>query len=173
MGGRKKNPDLKIDMTEPVALTAFNQHSTDYTAEGPLATALSDLWEKARKAKCATIQRLVIRMFDAGAAWKVHQAMATVSGGKVTAQMEATLAADGIEQLRVEYTGAVDKANATKGFLDPQLRAARESDFTASYSVGFEPALRLDGDAPERFAKEITRYGGGEAFVEAQAGPAA
>ncbi|MCE7886500.1 MAG: pentapeptide repeat-containing protein [Alphaproteobacteria bacterium PRO2] len=27
MGGRKKNPDLKIDMTEPVALTAFNQHS--------------------------------------------------------------------------------------------------------------------------------------------------
>lgn len=146
---------------------------TDYTAEGPLATALSDLWEKARKAKCATIQRLLIRMFDAGAAWKVHQAMATVSGGKVTAQMEATLAADGIEQLRLEYTGAVDKANAVKGFLDPQLRAANESDFTASYTVAFEPALRLDGDAPERFAKEITRYGGGEAFVEAQAGPAA
>ncbi len=146
---------------------------TDYTAEGPLGSALSDLWEKARKAKCATIQRLIIRMFDSGAAWKVHQAMATVAGGKVTAQIEATLAAEGIEQLRVEYTGAVDKANATKGFLDPQLRAAKESDFTASYTVAFEPALRLEGDAPERFAKEITRYGGGEAFVEAQAGPAA
>lgn len=147
--------------------------ATDFTAEGPLAAALNELWEKARKARCASIQRLSIRMFDAGAAWKVHQAMATVPAGKVTAQLEAALAAEGVEQLRVEYRGAVDKANAVKGFLDPQLRAARESDFTASYTVAFEPALRLDGDAPERFAKEITRYGGGEAFVEAQAGPAA
>ena len=145
---------------------------TGYTAEGPLAAALSDLWEKARKAKCATIQRLTIRMFDAGAVWKVHQAMATVAGGKVTAEITATLAADGVEELQVSYRGAVDKANATKGFLDTQLRAAKESDFTASYTVAFEPALRLDGDAPERFAKEITRFGGGEAFVEAQAGPA-
>ncbi|GIU78629.1 MAG: hypothetical protein KatS3mg005_1867 [Bryobacteraceae bacterium] len=146
---------------------------TDYIAEGPLAAALSDLWEKARKARCVTIQRLVIRMFEAVAAWKVHQAMATVAGARVTARLEATLAADGIERLRVEYAGTVEKANATKGFLDLQLRAATESDFTAVYTVAFEPALRLDGDAPERFAGEITRYGGGEAFVEAQAGPAA
>ena len=144
----------------------------DYTAEGPLAAALSDLWEKARKAKCATIRRLVIRMFDAGAIWKVHQAMATVAAGKVTAQLEAKLAADGIEQLQVSYVGAVEKANATKGFLDSQLRAAKESDVTATYTICFEPPLSLESDAPERFAKEITRYGGGEAFVEAQAGPA-
>jgi hypothetical protein len=146
---------------------------TDFTAEGPLAAALSELWEKARKAKCATIQRLAVRLYDASAAWKVHQAMATLTEGKVTAEMTATLAAEGVEELQVSYRGAVDKANATKGFLDLQLRAATESDFTACYRVAFEPALRLDGDGPERFAKEITRFGGGEAFVEAQAGPAA
>jgi hypothetical protein len=146
---------------------------TDFTAEGPLAAALSELWEKARKAKCATIQRLAVRLYDASAAWKVHQAMATLAEGKVTAEMTATVAAEGVEELQVSYRGAVDKANATKGFLDLQLRAATESDFTACYRVAFEPALRLDGDGPERFAKEITRFGGGEAFVEAQAGPAA
>jgi len=112
-------------------------------------------------------------MFDHGAAWKVHQAMATLAGAKVTAQIDARLAADGIEALSVSFKGAVNKANATKGFLDPQLRAASESDFTSSYTLAFDPPLRLEGDAPERFAKEITRYGGGEAFVEAQAGPAA
>ena len=146
---------------------------TDFTAEGPLAAALSELWEKARKANCATIQRLAVRLYDASAAWKVHQAMATLAEGKVTAEMTATVAAEGVEELQVSYRGAVDKANATKGFLDLQLRAATESDFTACYRVAFEPALRLDGDGPERFAKEITRFGGGEAFVEAQAGPAA
>jgi len=145
----------------------------EYTAQGPLAVALSDLWEKVRKAKCAAIQRLTIRLFEVGAVWKVHQAMATVAGAKVTAEITASLAAEGIEELQVCYRGAVDKANATKGFLDLHLRAAKDSHFTASYTIAFEPALRLDGDAPERFAKEITRYGGGEAFVEAQAGPAA
>jgi hypothetical protein len=90
----------------------------------------------------------------------------------VIANIEATMAADGIEALSVSYTGAVDKANATKGFLDPQLRAAKESDFTVNYTVEFSPPLGLSGDAPERFSKDLTRYGGGEAFVEAQAGPA-
>ena len=145
----------------------------DYTAEGPLAVALSDLWEKTRKAKCATIQRLVIRMFDASAAWRVHQAMATLAGGKVSAEIEAELEAEGVQKLEVSYQGAVEKANAVKGFLETQLRAATDSAFEVDYVVIFEPALPLDGDAPERFAKEITRYGGGEAYVEAQAGPAA
>jgi hypothetical protein len=144
-----------------------------YTAQGPLAVALSELWDKARKENCTTIQSLTIRMFDAGAVWKVHQAMATVAGAKVKAQLEALLTADGIEELKVSYTGIVDKVNATRGFLDSQLRAAKESDFTASYSLEFNPALVLSGEVPERFARDITRYGGGEAFVEAQAGPAA
>lgn len=146
---------------------------TDYMAEGPLAAALSELWEKARKAKCGTIQKLTVRMYDHSAAWKVHQAMATVAGGKVTVELEATLAAEGVEELKVSYRGAVDKANATKGFLDPQMRAAKETDFEVAYMVGFEPALSLAGDGPERFAKEVTRFGGGDAYVEAQAGPAA
>ncbi len=145
---------------------------TQFVAEGPLAAALGDLWEKARHAKCASIQRLKIRMFDSVATWRVHQAMATLSGGKVTAQIEATLAAEGVERLHVAYRGLVEKANAVKGFLDPQLRAADDSDFTAAYEIAFDPPLRLEGDVPERFASEITRYGGGDAYVEAEAGPA-
>ncbi len=163
-GGITK-PEAQITAPPPAVLT--------YSAEGPLLTALEELWEKARKDKCAGIQRLTIRMFDHVGAWKVHQAMVTLSGPKVSLQVEARLAAEGVDELSVVYSGAVDKAQAVKSFLDPQLRAARESDFTASYLLAFDPVLRLESDAPERLAKEITRFGGGEAFVEAEAAPAA
>jgi hypothetical protein len=147
--------------------------TADFHAEGPLAAALGDLWEQARKAKCSTIQRLTVKLFDALAAWKLHQAMATVAAGKVRAELEASVEAEGIESLHVSYAGAVDKANAVKAFIEQHIRAAVESEFRAIYTVAFEPALRLEGDAPERFTKEITRFGGGEAYVEAEAGPAA
>ena len=145
---------------------------TDFSAEGPLAQALSDLWDKARKAKCASLNRLTVKMYDAGATWKVHSAMATVAGATVTCEVKAELTASGVESLTVQYKGTVAAANATKGFLDPQLRAAQDTNFEASYMLEFQPPLSLAGEAPEALAKNLTRFGGGEAFVEAQAGPA-
>jgi hypothetical protein len=142
----------------------------ELSAQGPLAQALADLWDKARKAKVGSIATLKVRLFDAGATWKVHQAMATLQEANVTCHFEAGIEADGIDEFELKFTGRVDKANPVKSFLDAQIRAAEESEFRAEYSLAFKQPLSLKDGAADAFAKRLTQYGGGEAFVEAVAG---
>jgi hypothetical protein len=142
----------------------------ELSAQGPLAQALADLWDKARKTRVASIATLRVRLFEAGATWKVHQSMATLQEADVMCHFEVGIEADGIEQFEVNFTGRVDKANAVKSFLDPQIRNATETQFEASYSLAFKQPLSLTDGAAEAFAKRLTQYGGGEAFVEAVAG---
>ena len=142
----------------------------ELSAQGPLAQALADLWDKARKAKVGSIASLTVRLFEAGGTWKVHQAMATLQEADVTCHFEVGIEAEGIEQFEVNFTGRVDKANAVKSFLDPQIRAAVETDFKATYKLAFKQPLSLKDATAEAFSKRLTQYGGGEAFVEAVAG---
>jgi hypothetical protein len=139
--------------------------------QGPLAQALADLFEKARKARASSISTIKIRLFEAGATWK---AMATLQEADVTCQFTAEIGADGIETFEVNFIGRVDKANAVKSFLDPQLRAATETDFSANYTLAFKQPLSLkDESATDALCKRLTQYGGGEAFVEAVGGKVA
>ena len=142
----------------------------ELSAQGPLAQALADLWDKARKAKAVSITTLRVRLFEASATWKVHQAMATLQEADVTCHFEVGIEADGVEQFEVNFTGRVDKANAVKSFLDPQIRNASETQFEATYSLTFKQPLSLKDGAAEAFSKKLTQYGGGEAVVEAVAG---
>ena len=109
-------------------------------------------------------------LFEAGATWKVHQAMATLQEADVTCHFEVGIEADGVEQFEVNFTGRVDKANAVKSFLDPQIRNAAETQFEASYSLAFKQPLSLKDTSADAFSKKLAQYGGGEAFVEALAG---
>jgi hypothetical protein len=136
-----------------------------------LLQALNELWERARKSKHKRIQKVIVRLYDASATWKVHQAMATEKSAQVTCRFEVSIAADGIETFRIEFEGQVQKANAVKSFLDPQIRAARESNFQADYTLSFPDGLSLQGEAPETLAKSLTRFGGGESYVEAHIAP--
>jgi hypothetical protein len=142
----------------------------ELSAQGPLAQALADLWDKARKANVVSIATLRVRLFEAGATWKVHQAMATLQEADVTCHFEVGIEAEGIDEFAVTFTGRVDKANAVKSFLDPQIRSAVETDFKATYSLAFKQPLSLKDGAADAFSKRLTQYGGGEAFVEAVAG---
>jgi hypothetical protein len=140
------------------------------SAQGPLAQALADLWDKARKNGVSSIATLRVRLFEAGATWKVHQAMATLQEADVTCHFEVGIEADGIEEFEVKFTGRVDKANAVRSFLDPQIRVASETQFEASYNLAFKQPLSLKDGAADAFSKKLTQYGGGEAFVQAVAG---
>ena len=140
------------------------------SAEGPLAQALTELWEKARKAKHKSLAKLVIRFYEASATWQIHQALATMTKeAQVSCHFEASLAADGVENFTLSFTGRYDKAHNIKNILDPQLRSATEHNFEAAYTLSFTPGLSLEGDKAEAFAKSLTKYGSGEAFVEAHA----
>ena len=157
----------------PPALADRPAASAELRADGPLMQALTEIWEKARKAKQGAISRLTIRMFDAASTWKVHQAVATPSGYDVTCQFKAELEDEGIEEFAVSFRGKVDKANTVKSFLDPQIRAAAENKFESSYVLDFGKPLSLAGADAEKLAKDLTRFGAGEAFVEAIAVQAA
>ena len=96
--------------------------------------------------------------------------MATLQDADVTCHFEAGIEADGIETFEVNFTGRVDKANAVKSFLDPQIRAANETQFEATYTLAFKQPLSMKDDSADSLARRLTQYGGGEAFVEAVAG---
>ncbi|MFI5458100.1 MAG: ATP-binding protein [Isosphaerales bacterium] len=159
-----KKPDLPVVPTKPAP-----PPRPELNAEGPLAQSLTELWEKARKAKVQAIEKLVIRFFEASATWKVHQAMAMLKEASVNCRFEADIKLDGVNAFVVEFDGRMDRANAIKSFLDPQLRAAAEHAFTATYTLAFTSPLATTADKTEAFTKNLTRYGSGEAYVEAHA----
>jgi hypothetical protein len=165
---REKSGEIQAPVLP--GFTPAEPPAPELSAQGPLAQALADLWDKARKANVASIATLRVKLYEAGAAWKVHQAMATLQEADVTCHFEAAIEADGIEEFEVKFTGRVDKANAVKSFLDPQIRSAKEVHLEATYSLAFkQPLLVKDGTA-DTFSKRLTQYGGGEAYVDAVAG---
>ncbi len=141
----------------------------DLHAEGPLQQALTELWEKARKAGYKAISRLSIRMFEAPGAWKVYQSVAVLQGIKVSCHLEAEMTSEGVECFRVEFAGKIDKASSVKSFLEPILRAAADANFEAGFVLAFDKQMSLEGEKPETLARKLTKSGGGEAYVEAQA----
>lgn len=143
----------------------------ELSAEGPLAQALTMIWEKARKGGHPRIDALTVKFYEAAGAWKAHQAMATAKNTKVVVQMNVDIQMPEVEVFRVEFEGSVERANGVKAFLDAQLRAADDSSFEVVYMMTFENGLQMAGEEPEKLAGQLTRYGAGEAFVEAQAAP--
>ena len=161
-----KKPDPPVVPPRPVAPA-----KPDLNANGPLAQALAELWEKTRKAKINSVEKIVIRFFDAAATWKVHQAMATLKDAEITCHFEADIKLEGVNTFQLDFDGRLDKANTVKSFLDPQLRTAADHDFTGTYTLVFSSPLPTTVDRTDAFTKNLTRYGSGEAYVEAHAAP--
>jgi hypothetical protein len=141
----------------------------DLSAEGPLAQALAEIWEKARKAKVNAVDRLVVKFYDAAATWKVHQAMATLKEAEVSCVLDAEMEGEGVRECAIRFDGSLAKANAVKAFLDPQLRSASEHRFEGTYTLVFPGGLAVGGEKAEGLGKNLSRYGSGEAYVEAHA----
>jgi hypothetical protein len=160
-----------VTASASIPVTVSIPHQPQLSAEGPLSQALIELWEKARSDKVAQIEKLVIRLFDHNATWKLHQALATLRDATVSCSFDVDLSADGIDTFQVEFSGLLSRANALKSFLDPQLKAATEHQLTATYTVEFTAPLSTSPDQTEILSRNLTKYGSGEAFVEAHAAP--
>ena len=139
------------------------------TAEGPLNQALTELFEAARSRKIRRVKEVRMRLFEAKAAWNVHQAVATYRDAAVGCTFRVGIEAEGIEQLELSFTGTLQKANAIKSFLDAQLRTATDQQFEGQYHLTLSTPLETDESHVEAFIKAMTKYGGGAAYVEAQA----
>ena len=139
------------------------------TAEGVLKAALTELWEKARKAKFAQVQVLSIRLFDATDAFRMLGSVNAEKG--CTKQVKLTggyVTSEGGE-MQLEFTGAPGDAMPVKDFLVPQLNAARERDVQATFVLTFNPGLPLAGDAAEKLGERLAKFASGAAYVSATA----
>ena len=68
--------------------------------------------------------------------------MATLKEAEVNCRFEADIKQEGVNAFQLEFDGRMDKANAVKSFLDPQLRTAADHDFTGTYTLTFSTPLR-------------------------------
>jgi len=139
------------------------------TAEGVLKAALTELWEKARKAKFAQVQVLSVRLFDATDAFRMLGSVnaekgcakqVTLTGGYVTTEGG---------EMQLEFKGSPGDALPVKDFLVPQLNAARERDVQAAFILTFTPGLTLAGDAAEKLTERLAKFASGAAYVSATA----
>ncbi len=163
----KKPPQTTETLGIPVVAT--RPALPPLTAEGPLASALKELWDTARKSKVQRLRKLNITMHDANAVWKVHSAMIMEKTATVSCRFDLELSADGIENLTVNFTGGIVEAGNLRSFLEATLKQPSQKNFDALYTLSFPAGLALGGDDPEQLAKNLTKFGGTEAYVEAHA----
>ncbi len=78
-------------------------------------------------------------------------------------------AADG-STTEVRFEGSPAEAMPLKDFIEPQLRAAADKQIAANYTIDFDPALSLEGDAATKLIERLTRFATGAAEVVAFAG---
>lgn len=140
-----------------------------FTAEGVLKEALRKVIEQAKAAKLATVDRVVIRLFEYGDAFKLIPIASTVAGTKRSVKLTGSFITTQDSEMQFEFNGVAQDASTMKDYLEPQFRAAKETDLQTSISFDFEGGLALDGDAPDKFIDKLTRFASAAAYVEATA----
>ena len=139
------------------------------TAEGVLKAALTELWEKARKAKLAQVQVLSVRLSDATDAFRMLGSVNAEKGCTKQVKLSGGYVTTEGGEMQIEFTGAPGDAMPVKDFLVPQLNAARERDVQATFILTFSPGLHLAGDAAEKLGERLAKFASGAAYVSATA----
>lgn len=149
---------------------------TSISADGQLATALQQLGDKARSEGIDKLSKISIRFIDWSAGFRVQQALGMLQDLKITARYDSQSApgsgflveGDGIETMRFLFAGTVEKANKLKPFLDNELRN-NDAVLQPVYDLSSSPGISTDPASMEKLIKDITKFGAGEAYVEAWA----
>ncbi len=165
----EKSGSYSVDNTkisEEIPVTSTSRPNI-FKAEAPLREALTKIWEDARSAQIKKISLLSLRVFDGSDGFKLLGVINTIPGAdkqvKLTAEYETTNSSS----LSIEFTGQVTDAQPIKDFLQPQLRAASETNLEMSFSLTYPSGLDLNTDEPEKITAKLARFATGAAFVEA------
>ena len=144
-----------------------------FAAQGSLGRALTDVFDNARDAGVAGFASLSIKLFNPTETWNFHQAAAALKGPVTTCTLDASMSAEGVEEFEVVFRGSMAKANQVKSFLTPHLASAAEASLEGIYDFDYaaEP-LATDTGSEESLKASLTKFGGGQAFVEASAATA-
>jgi hypothetical protein len=139
------------------------------TAEGVLKAALTELWEKARKAKFASVTVLSVRLFDATDAFRMLSSVNAEKGCTKQVKLEGGYVTTEGGEMQLEFKGTPGDAMPVKDFLVPQLNAARDRNVQATFVLSFNPGLPLASDAAEKLGERLVKFASGAAYVSATA----
>ena len=114
-----------------------------FTAQGVLKEALKQVIEQARSAQLEKLDRISVRLFEAGDGFKLIPVANTISGAKKTVKLDGEFVTDQESSMAFEFTGTAHDASAMKDYLEPQFRAAREQDLKTTLVFDFDPGLQL------------------------------
>ncbi|MBX5070492.1 ATP-binding protein [Rhizobium lentis] len=140
-----------------------------FTAEGVLKEALKKVIEQAKTAKLQKVDRVAIRLFEYGDAFKLIPIANSIAGTRRLVALEGGYTTSQDSEMMFEFKGEAQDASTIKDYLEPQFRAAKVTDLKANILFDFESGLGLDGDAADKFIEKLTRFASAAAYVEATA----
>jgi hypothetical protein len=159
--------DTTGEITAPAPVETTLQAANLFKYEAPLREALTRVWENARNAGVKKIDRLTLRVFDAGDAFKLMGAIGRVTSGEVSVKLTAAYETAQKSKLEMEFQGMVTDAAPIRDFLQAQFRASDEKDLDTIFTIAYPDGLSLQEDAPEKVTEQLARFATGTALVEA------
>lgn len=159
--------DAKAATTTPTS--AAVQSSNSVEVEDVLKAALTRVMEKAQHNRFRSIATIVIRPFDKSDALKLMPLVKSVPNALKRVELDASFETSNGSTAAFEFRGDIDDATALKDYLEPQFRAAKESDADVKFILDFEPPLPVQGPAVDGLVQRLTRLVSPSAHVQATA----
>ena len=141
----------------------------EFAAEGVLKEALRKVFEQARTAKVSQVDRVTVRVFEAGDAFKLIPVAGTVGGAKKVITLSGAFETPENSKMEFEFSGSPSDASAVREYFERQFKAAKEATLSAAMDFAFDTGLPLDGDHVDKFVEKLTRFASAAAYVEARA----
>ena len=169
LGGPTSNDKDGFGEGPQDGLSTASPNAKVFKAEGVLKEALRRVLEQAKSAKLTKVDRIVIRLFECGDAFKLIPIINTIPGTKRLAHLSGAFTTTQESVMGFEFRRVAQDASTMKDYLEPQFRAAKENDLKTTISFDFDGGLSLDGDPAEKFVEKLTRFASAAAYVEATA----
>lgn len=125
--------------------------------EDVLKAALNRVFEQARNNGVLTLGSMNIRPFDKGDALKLIPLVKSVPNATKRVELEASFETSSKSEVSVSFKGDLDDAAPLKDYLEPQFRAASDSDASVTFILHFEPPLAVHGAGADGLIQRLTR----------------
>jgi hypothetical protein len=130
---------------------------TSIVAEDVLKAALTQVFERAMQKGVRAFVRMTIRPFDKSDALKLLPLVKSVPNAAKRVELTGSYQTPSGSEADVSFRGDLDDATPVKDFLEPQFRAAADSDAAVSYLLTFDPPLLVQGEHARKLVERLTR----------------
>lgn len=126
-------------------------------AEDVLKAALTQVLENAQRNGVKAFATIAIRPFDKSDAMKLMPLVKSVPNAQKHVELTASFQTTSGSSAELEFKGDIDDALVLKDYLEPQFRAASDSDAEVRFILRFDPPLVAQGAPAEGLVQRLTR----------------